>query len=160
MRKFAGISAIASVQANLVKVQSSNIKISHTIIKLVKEFNPSTYSVTLDFDPEEQRMYLILVKPTDVGTEWAELNNAKILHPKYYTLNNSAIANFLGGKGTELNVDGEIESDENFIFIPLKTVVEGSQQQVEETETQVVEEESTENEVAQEVLLSIQKTGL
>jgi hypothetical protein len=160
MRKFAGISAIASVQANLVKVQSSNIKISHTIIKLVKEFNPSTYSVTLDFDPEEQRMYLILVKPTDVGTEWAELNNAKILHPKYYTLNNSAIANFLGGKGTELNVDGEIESDENFIFIPLKTVVEGSQQQVEETETQVVEEESTENEVVQEEVLVGPKIGL
>ena len=126
MKKFAGISSIASVQANLVKVQSSNIKVSHTILKIVKDFKPSEYHVTLDFEPEEQRMYLILVKPTEVGKEWSELNNAKILHPKYYTLNNSAIANFLGGKGTELNVDGEIESDENFIYIPLKTVVEGS----------------------------------
>lgn len=160
MKNFAGISAISSVQSNLVKVQSSNIKISHTIIKTVKEFDPSSYHVTLDFEPNEQKMYLILVKPTETGNEWAELNNAKILHPKYYTLNNSAIANFIGGKGTELDVDGEIEGDENFIFIPLKTVVEGSQQQVEETETQVVEEESTEDEIVQEEVLAYQKTVL
>ena len=136
MKNFAGISSIASVQTNLVKVQSSNIKISHTILKIVKDFDPKSYTVTLDFEPQEQRMYLILVKPTEIGKEWSELNNAKVLHEKYYTLNNSAISNFLGGRGTELNVDGEIESDENFIYIPLKTVVSASDLEDEETENE------------------------
>lgn len=161
MKKFAGISSIASVQTNLVKVQSSNIKVSHTILKLVKEFDPSVYHVTLDFEPEEQRMYLILVKPTEEGKQWSELNNAKILHPKYYTLNNSAIANFLGGKGTELNVDGEVESDDNFIFIPLKTVVEASeavQTEENEEETQTQESELAQNDLVEEE--QVQENGI
>jgi len=133
MKKFAGISSISSIQTSLVKVQSSNIKISHSIIKLVDDFNAEDCHVTLEFEAEEKKMYLVIVKPTEDGNNWAELNNAKILDKKYYTLNNSAISSFVGGECTELDYDKscEIESDENFIFIPLKTVVTGEEGRAE-----------------------------
>ena len=138
---FSGINQLQSVNTNLVKIQHSNIKISHNILKLVPTFDVEEHPLFLEYDKDDKAVYLLILK--DNSEEIVEQCGAKYLDPKYYTFSNAAIAGFVGGALTELNADGEVGETDEFIYVKLKTVVNGEEARKAEKERKAKRDSKT-----------------
>lgn len=138
---FSGINQLQSVNTNLVKIQHSNIKISHNILKLVPNFDVEEHPLFLEYDKDDKAVYLLILK--DNSEEVVEQCGAKFLDPKYYTFSNAAIAGFVGGALTELSADGEVGETDEFTYVKLKTVVVGEDARLIEKEKKAKRESKT-----------------
>jgi hypothetical protein len=130
---FSGLNNLQSVNTNLVKVQNSNIKISHNILKVVKNFEVSKNHVFMDYSQDEDAMYLVILKNNNEAM--IEQTSAKLLHEKYYTFSSASVAGFVGGPLTELDyVKDSKEEDEDFVYLKLKIVITGEEGRAKEKE--------------------------